>query len=289
MDEERWEFLCPISMTVMEDPVILVETAVSYERREITAWFARGNNTCPCTGITLQSQVVIPNRALKEAITNSKTQKLSKRSTSVSRSETSSRGWTWLGLGWFFNCCRVDSEETRAPDRRQKTVSKNPRDVITRMTQAVHRNDLKTLTTLYSEGWNFNVLDISGRSPLHVAVIDNNHTLIVHLLQDFGLDVNFGDRQGYTALHWASRLGHTEIVKSLIDDFHANVNSRNKTQMTPLHMAAYWGRQEVIVLLLQRGADLQAMNYKHETAIDVASKSPLEAAKHLIPILESSS
>ena len=60
-------YLCPITMDPMEDPCIAAD-GHSYERRAITDWFARGNNTSPKTGAQLDDTRLFPNHALKSAI-----------------------------------------------------------------------------------------------------------------------------------------------------------------------------------------------------------------------------
>ena len=60
-------YLCPITMDPMEDPVIAAD-GHSYEKSEINAWFARGNNTSPKTGAQLDDTRLFPNHALRNAI-----------------------------------------------------------------------------------------------------------------------------------------------------------------------------------------------------------------------------
>ena len=54
-------------MDPMEDPVIAAD-GHSYEKSEINAWFALGNNTSPKTGAALPHQFLTPNHALRNAI-----------------------------------------------------------------------------------------------------------------------------------------------------------------------------------------------------------------------------
>eukprot|EP00457_Paulinella_chromatophora_P000717 gb/GEZN01000717.1/.p1 GENE.gb/GEZN01000717.1/~~gb/GEZN01000717.1/.p1 ORF type:complete len:1135 (+),score=233.59 gb/GEZN01000717.1/:179-3583(+) len=61
------EFLCPISYSIMMDPVTLMD-GHSYERSVITEWFVRGNTTSPLTGAPLSSTVIKPNFALRASI-----------------------------------------------------------------------------------------------------------------------------------------------------------------------------------------------------------------------------
>jgi len=49
-------FVCPISKTLMHDPVVVVETGQVYDNVSIRHWFEAGNNTCPLTGVSLTSQ-----------------------------------------------------------------------------------------------------------------------------------------------------------------------------------------------------------------------------------------
>jgi hypothetical protein len=60
------DYLCPINMTPMKDPVICMD-GHSYERKAIERWF-RNNNKSPKTNQPLESKVLIPNHALRNAI-----------------------------------------------------------------------------------------------------------------------------------------------------------------------------------------------------------------------------
>ena len=60
-------FLCPITHELMRDPVILVD-GHTYERRAIVDWLDLGKVTSPVTNEQLQNAVLIPNYALRSAI-----------------------------------------------------------------------------------------------------------------------------------------------------------------------------------------------------------------------------
>jgi hypothetical protein len=66
--EPPHEFLCPISMELMTDPVVLVETKQTYDRASIAHWFALGNKTDPLTNLPLESPAMEPDRALRVKI-----------------------------------------------------------------------------------------------------------------------------------------------------------------------------------------------------------------------------
>lgn len=69
-EEDEDEFVCPITLQRMSDPVILCD-GHTYERSAIEAWL-RAHSTSPMTGECLTSTGVVPNRALAKVIQRSK-------------------------------------------------------------------------------------------------------------------------------------------------------------------------------------------------------------------------
>ncbi|XP_034687853.1 U-box domain-containing protein 13 [Vitis riparia] len=61
------DFRCPISLELMNDPVI-VSTGQTYERSCIEKWLEAGHGTCPKTQQTLSSQALTPNYVLRSLI-----------------------------------------------------------------------------------------------------------------------------------------------------------------------------------------------------------------------------
>ncbi|XP_073021677.1 U-box domain-containing protein 15 [Primulina eburnea] len=61
------EFLCPITLGIMTDPVI-VSTGQTYERESIQQWLDSNNQSCPKTGQILTHFSLAPNFALKNMI-----------------------------------------------------------------------------------------------------------------------------------------------------------------------------------------------------------------------------
>lgn len=59
--------LCPISLTIMKDPVLCAGDGNTYERAWIESWIAC-HTTSPTTGLPLESTVLTPNRAAKGLI-----------------------------------------------------------------------------------------------------------------------------------------------------------------------------------------------------------------------------
>eukprot|EP00193_Tetraselmis_chui_P014451 CAMPEP_0177796110 /NCGR_PEP_ID=MMETSP0491_2-20121128/26603_1 /TAXON_ID=63592 /ORGANISM="Tetraselmis chuii, Strain PLY429" /LENGTH=309 /DNA_ID=CAMNT_0019319009 /DNA_START=189 /DNA_END=1114 /DNA_ORIENTATION=- len=63
------DFMDPITYTLMQRPVTLLETGHTYELGSIQEWFSRGNHTCPMTNIPLNDKVAEVNTDLLRAIT----------------------------------------------------------------------------------------------------------------------------------------------------------------------------------------------------------------------------
>ncbi|XP_059434866.1 E3 ubiquitin-protein ligase PUB23-like [Corylus avellana] len=62
------DFLCPISMELMKDPVT-ISTGVSYERKNIEKWFfTYKKKTCPATMQSIKNFDITPNHTLKAII-----------------------------------------------------------------------------------------------------------------------------------------------------------------------------------------------------------------------------
>mmetsp|Transcript_5519 Transcript_5519/g.8405 ORF Transcript_5519/g.8405 Transcript_5519/m.8405 type:complete len:569 (-) Transcript_5519:112-1818(-) len=70
MTDISQSFICPISLCIMDDPVILGTTGHTYERSQIAQWIQH-KCTNPCTGARLKAteRTLIPNIALLDAIT----------------------------------------------------------------------------------------------------------------------------------------------------------------------------------------------------------------------------
>ena len=65
-DDPPDEYICPISLEIMEDPVIAAD-GYTYERVEIEAWFMK-TRTSPKTNEALLHTHLVPNRNLKNLI-----------------------------------------------------------------------------------------------------------------------------------------------------------------------------------------------------------------------------
>ena len=82
---------------------------------------------------------------------------------------------------------------------------------------------------------------------------------------------------GYPVLHLAVGMDNREIVSALLKAG-CDVDIRNKSDNTgsedetALHNAAFWGRAELAVLLIESGADVNALDEHHGTPLDEARR-----------------
>ncbi|KAL0921525.1 hypothetical protein M5K25_008605 [Dendrobium thyrsiflorum] len=60
-------FLCPISLDLMKDPVIL-PSGITFDRSSIETWLEAGNDTCPLTKKPLFAADLIPNHTIRRMI-----------------------------------------------------------------------------------------------------------------------------------------------------------------------------------------------------------------------------
>jgi ankyrin repeat protein len=86
----------------------------------------------------------------------------------------------------------------------------------------------------------------------------------------------------YTPLHWAARKGNLDVVKLLLENG-ANPNAVDNSKNTPLHKAAGNGPTEVARLLLDSGADATLANdaYDLDFEDEDLSEDDLEPDEYL--------
>jgi hypothetical protein len=112
--------------------------------------------------------------------------------------------------------------------------------------------------------------DGRGLSALHLAVYHHRPDMARLLLQR-DADIHAQSPTfGYTALHYAINRSNMEMVELLLS-FNADIHARTKNNQTTLHRAATAGSLKICQLLVERGADL--------TAIDDTGRTPLMAVQ----------
>ncbi|XP_052569773.1 LOW QUALITY PROTEIN: B-cell lymphoma 3 protein [Peromyscus californicus insignis] len=102
------------------------------------------------------------------------------------------------------------------------------------------------------------------QTPLHLAVITTLPEM-VRLLVTAGASPMALDRHGQTAAHLACEHRSPSCLQALLDNAapgSVDLEARNYEGLTALHVAVNTGCQEAVLLLLERGADIDAVDIK---------------------------
>ena len=135
------------------------------------------------------------------------------------------------------------------------------------------------IALLLAAGWDPNVSDDDGETPLHaVAWGGARAEVAAAALVDAGADVNARNSQGWTPLHIAAQATEEEILQLLLLRADADVNARTHLGETPLHIVASGRRTEhsraepahAVTTLVEAGAQVDARMSDGRTPLHVA-------------------
>ncbi len=151
---------------------------------------------------------------------------------------------------------------------------------------AVQNGQTESVKTYISQGYDVNWLDPYGLSLLNYAC-HFGHIEIVDLLLNSGANVNYADPWGMTSLHAALKEGHDEVVQRLLAQgasVNASTTSGYYVGFTPLYTAIYFHKVQLstLDLLLQSGADLEAVTAEGKTALQMALDNGWTEAETLL-------
>ncbi|HUW31747.1 MAG TPA: ankyrin repeat domain-containing protein [Planctomycetota bacterium] len=122
-------------------------------------------------------------------------------------------------------------------------------------------------------------------TPLHAAAA-HGHAEAARILLAHGADVDAKDSSGAMPLHLAARCGHKDVVRLLLDNNAAIDARRRYTEYTPLAEALNGDRAElradVAELLVERGADVNAVGYNSYRPLHYAVMSGLWSVVELL-------
>ena len=140
---------------------------------------------------------------------------------------------------------------------------------------------------LLKKGANVNLADSFGVAPLQLAVCCENvdPSLIEHLIEK-GADVNYKDTSdGLRSLHYAISCGSDDAARLLIEKG-ADVNAIADDGTTPLILASKNDSVFIAKLLLEKGADVNWRDAHKKNAMSYA-KGLFTKKKKMIQLLES--
>lgn len=107
-----------------------------------------------------------------------------------------------------------------------------------------------------------------GQTPLHDAILCDNHAFAQYLLQH-NCDVSLANKDGNTALHLAAREDNVRMCKLLMKYAQLDLTAMNKMGKIPLHLACANEKANVAALLMTK------MTSEQIDLVDVQGRTPL--------------
>ncbi|XP_055324548.1 ankycorbin [Sitodiplosis mosellana] len=152
-------------------------------------------------------------------------------------------------------------------------VESADKDGLTALHCAASRGHTECINVLINLcGAPVDLIDTNGCTALHYAVT-LGHADATYMLLDLGADPNRQDRKGRTPAHCGCAKGQFETVK-LLRDRKANLWLRNAKGDLPLHEAASSGRRELVLWLLdQRPKHVNTTSNDGRTILHIAASN----------------
>ena len=157
------------------------------------------------------------------------------------------------------------------------------RDIDFQLMKAVMDGNHSHVKRLLQAGADPDTYDESGSSVLmYAASLDEVKIMRELLLMNASVDHT--NNEGNTALMWAVYTGKERAVEVLVIEYGANINLRVKRSgACALHIAAVKGRKHILRLLIELGADINAVDEAGVTALmHATARGNVEAVRILV-------
>jgi ankyrin repeat protein len=146
------------------------------------------------------------------------------------------------------------------------TTERNPCTTYHTGKYRSQEDGVRVAQLLLDRGADVNTRCKDHQTPLHHASYFGN-VEIVRLLLDYGADVeanaegDYGEKPLHQVSYGKYRRQEDGIrVAQLLFDCGADVNICRKDHWTPLHIASYFGNSEIVRLLIDHGAEVDAVD-----------------------------
>jgi ankyrin repeat protein len=180
----------------------------------------------------------------------------------------------------------VDKRLAKADDERRKEFAKMLEKLgWTRLHVAAEDGEPQRIKTLIRQEENVNARATNGQTPLHVAA-KNGHIAAIRELLDAKADPNIKDKNGRSAIELAldcdpavdallgggaqptdiltaAFAGRADLVEGFLAKDKTLVGAQTLGGATPLHLAARRGNLKVAEVLLDHGAEVDALEGKN--------------------------
>ncbi|GMH37551.1 hypothetical protein BSKO_05424 [Bryopsis sp. KO-2023] len=314
VDRAPPEFFCPLGLTVMTNPVVLVETGVTYERESIDIWLNDyGYRVCPVTGLSLRCDGVVDiveNKSLRGLIREWLRGNDCRRGSIV----LDTRNLLEEGLdddGSMLTYSQMESEEFGFTPENTPThdtsdfltarsvqpiwfwEEQDPTDIfyatqgaLERMQEAARNGDVEVLRTLSREAKMLDDANQDGMGFLHLAASCGQEGAVRYLIS-LRLGINrTTQRDSWTPVYLAALGGHASVVRTLLEN-NADITRTDATNgWTPLHAAANHGHVEVASELLHHAIKKKMRQYIDAPAKDGCSAVHLAVCSGKISLVE---
>ena len=154
---------------------------------------------------------------------------------------------------------------------------------------------IELVLLLLKYGAEVNSLDKDNQTPLHLAVLRQDHLKLAEIFLKHGADANAVNNDGMTPLRilfesWIIEEGDVLNHASILLKYGAEVNSRDEDNETPLHLAIRCNYFKLAKILLDHGADANAKNNNSMTPLHILTKCQNlgrgDALNHVLLLLE---
>lgn len=183
------EFLCPISLKIMQEPVILCESEITFEKKEILSWFAKEEiKRCPISLKKLRNTTLAENKALKSLIQD---WKRNQSTAEIQKSEIlkhPSRNGLLTENLVAQNHLLIDSLSCHGSDLSSRssgslTAQVQLQEIISKMLKAAEIGNLEILKDATAQGINLNEENENGENCMNIACIHGHSEIVEYLLQ----------------------------------------------------------------------------------------------------------
>jgi len=143
--------------------------------------------------------------------------------------------------------------------------------------------NLEILTLLIENGSKIDCHDLHGRNPLHEACRSQKNSIeVITKLLDAGAKTEYLDNDKNTLLHNVLISKKFDIAEVLINRF-SDINQLNAYKETCMHLAASFGPKSLISKMIRLGAEVNMKDFKGQTPLHKAvMTNSVEVAEFLL-------